>query len=366
MSARTSAKTGTGQEGITFASALRDVLVCGVLLVDAREKITFVSDEARQMLRLGADSATSITALPAPLQRLIHETLSSGQPVVSRQLDLRATGRHAINARVNAVPLHSEAAEPSVAMVINDLSPARRLEGSLLHIDRLASIGTLSAGMAHEIRNALVAGKTCFDLLFEKHQDAELVDVARREIRRIEAIVSRMLKFAAATEPAFGELHLHEALEKSLRLIQPQLDDKQITVQRSFQARPDRLEGDDLQLQQAFVNLFLNALEAMGPSGTLTVATELISSGAGLAGCSDLPAGPQIGLTIQDTGAGIAAENLARLFEPFFTTKESGTGLGLPITRRIIQEHRGDISVHSEPDRGTTFRITLPAIDTPS
>ena len=353
---------------MSLASALRDVLVCGLILVDARERVTFMSDEAGQMLGLG--SGTHGTALgeslPAALKDLIHGTLSSGKPVSGTQVELKAKGRQPVTVGVNAVPLRTGTAEPGLAVVLNDLSSARRLEETLRHVDRLASIGTLSGSVAHEIRNALVAGKTCFDLLFEKHQDAELVDVARREIRRIEAIVSRMLKFVGTTEPAFGELRLHECLEHSLGLVQPQMHDKLISVERSFQAASDRVNGDDLQLQQAFVNLFLNALEAMGPGGTLTVATELVSPGAGLASRKGFRGEAQIGLMIQDTGAGIPAENLPRLFEPFFTTKASGTGLGLPITRRIIQEHRGDITVQSQPNKGTTFRITLPVLDMPS
>jgi two-component system, NtrC family, nitrogen regulation sensor histidine kinase GlnL len=368
MSARTPSKTELGHEGISFANALQDVLACGVILVDALERVTSLNDEARQMLGLaaGVESSASRTALPGPLQRLIHESLFSAKSLSGSQVDIKTLGGRLTTLRVTTVLLRSDPAAAGLALVINDLSTARKLDETLLHVDRLASLGTLSAGMAHEIRNALVAGKTCFDLLFEKHQDAELVDVARREIRRIEAIVSRMLKFVGTTETTFGELNLHEALEHSLRLVQPQLEDKLISVERSFQAARDRVRGDDLQLQQAFVNLFLNALEAMGASGTLTVATELISRAGGRGSGTGFPAGAQISLTIQDTGAGIPAEHLTRLFEPFFTTKASGTGLGLPITRRIIQEHRGDITVQSEPNKGTTFRIVLPVLEKPS
>lgn len=301
--------------------------------------------------------------LPAPLQSLIREALSSGNPVTGHQIDLQDGGRGAVTVRVSVLPVREGAAEPGAVVVVNDITLAKRLQQNFLHFDRLVSIGTLSASVAHEIRNALVAAKTFFDLLFEKHKEAELVAVARREICRIEAIVSRMLKFVGTTEPAFTAVSLHEVLEHSLRLVQPQMEHKVISLNRSFQAAPDRVNGDGLQLQQAFVNLFLNALEAMGPNGTLTVATETISTSAHRKGFA---AGAQIGLTIQDTGAGIPAENIPHLFEPFFTTKPNGTGLGLPVTRRIIQEHRGEMAVQSEPGQGTTFRIILPVLDGPS
>jgi signal transduction histidine kinase len=365
MSTRTPAKTEASQEGISLARELRDVLTSGIILADARGKATFMSQEVGQILGLAASSApgAAVGDLPSRLQNLISECLASGKPVSNLEIDLKGEGRKAGSIRVSIVELRVGAAEQAAVVVISDLTSTTHLEQNFQHLDRLASIGTLSASMAHEIRNALQAGKTFFDLLFEKHQDAELVDVARREICRIDAITSRMLKFVGTAEPAFGEVHLHEVLEHSLRLVQPQMDDRLISLNRSFQAVPDRVSGDDLQLQQAFVNLFLNALEAMGPRGTLTVATQNSSPGAGPKG---LPADTRIALTIQDSGAGIPAENLARLFEPFFTTKPGGTGLGLPITKRIIQEHRGDISVESEPGKGTTFRITLPALVTVS
>jgi len=368
MSTRTTAKTEASHDGTGFASTLRDVLACGVILVDAREKLIFISDEAAQVLSLAAkpERGASTDALPPPLPRLIREVLASGKPASGRPMDLKAEQRPLVAVHVSVIPWREGAAPLGAVVVLNDITSVMRLQQNFRHFDRLASIGTLSASMAHEIRNALQAGKTFFDLLFEKHRDAELVDVARREICRIDAIVSRMLKFVGTAEPAFHEVHLHEVLEHSLRLVQPQLEAKAISVNRSFQAAPDRVAGDDLQLQQAFVNLFLNALEAMGPSGTLRVATASISPGSIRADRTGQHVDAQICLTIQDTGAGILPGDLPRLFEPFFTTKSNGTGLGLPITKRIIQEHGGEITVQSEPRQGTLFRIILPALGAPS
>jgi two-component system NtrC family sensor kinase len=215
--------------------------------------------------------------------------------------------------------------------------------------------------MAHEIKNALVAGKTFIDLLIEQNKDSELVEVVRREIARIEAIVSRMHKFSGPGRAEFGQVHLHEVLDHSLRLMEPQLASKSAVLNRSFRADPDLLLGDDYQLQQAFVNLFLNALEALGPNGTLSVTTETCAPGASSAKRGDTVNGPHIRVAITDTGVGILPENMVHLFEPFFTTKPHGTGLGLAITRRIIQEHQGAVSVESHPGQGTTFQILLPA-----
>jgi signal transduction histidine kinase len=219
-------------------------------------------------------------------------------------------------------------------------------------LDRLANLGMLSAGMAHEIKNGMVAIKTFVDLLLEKNQDAELGEVVRHELERINAIVTQMLRIAAPGPAAFKTVRIHEVLDHSLRLLQPQVSGKLITVKKNCRAESDAVRGDDTQLQQTFMNLFLNALEAMGPNGTLTISTEIAGgeNGARL-----------LKIKIQDTGSGIAPENLARLFEPFFTTKKNGTGLGLAICQRIALEHHGTIEVQSEISKGSTFSISLPA-----
>ena len=218
-------------------------------------------------------------------------------------------------------------------------------------LDRLANLGMLSAGMAHEIKNGMVAVKTFVDLLLEKNQDAELGEVVRHELERINVIVTQMMRMAAPVPANFKTVRVHEVLDHSLRLLLPQVSEKLITVKKDCRAESDAVHGDDAQLQQLFMNLLLNALEAMGPSGTLAISTEMTDGDNGAR---------SLKMKIQDTGVGIAPENLAKLFEPFFTTKKNGTGLGLAISRRIITEHRGAIEVHSEAGQGSTFRISLP------
>lgn len=218
-------------------------------------------------------------------------------------------------------------------------------------LDRLANLGLLSAGLAHEIKNGMVAIKTFVDMLLEKNQDAELGDVVRHELQRINAITSQMLQLATPSQAGFQTVRIHEVLEHSLRLLQPQISGKLITLNKNFRAGADTVQGDAAQLQQVFMNLLLNAAEALGPNGTLTVSTET---------ADDEKSGQSLKIQIEDTGLGIAPENVARLFEPFFTTKKNGTGLGLAITQRIILEHGGEIRVQSEPGQGSAFSLSLP------
>jgi len=215
--------------------------------------------------------------------------------------------------------------------------------------------------MAHEIKNALVAVKTFVDLLVEKNKDAELATIVGREMNRVNSIVGQLLKHASPSEPIRSSVRLHDVLEHSLRMVQHQLDGKLISVNRSFNAAPDAVHGDDRQLEQVFMNLFLNAIEATGNNGTLTIATELLPTAPLNSAPSQSTEGPHVRVIVADTGVGIKPDHLDRMFELFFTTKTHGTGLGLPITRRIVQEHNGLITVQSELQKGTTFSILLPA-----
>jgi two-component system NtrC family sensor kinase len=225
-------------------------------------------------------------------------------------------------------------------------------------MDRLAKLGTLAASTAHEIRNALVAGKTFLDLLLEKNREAELSEIVQRELARVDAIVARLLKFAGPDNTAIGPVHMQEVLDYSLRLLQPQFESKAIVVERAFHAAGDLVSGNESSLQQAFVNLMLNSAEAMEHRGKLKVTTESPDSIRN--GARRPAAVGQIRVVIEDNGIGIPPQNLPHLFEPFFTTKPAGTGLGLAITQRIIHEHRGKIDVESRPGQGTTFIVTLP------
>ena len=300
---------------LDFSDLLRDCLAVGVVLIDAKRHVTSLNSQARTLLGLSPRQAPlpSLAALPPALQALVQRAWSSGKASTDRQVQLGMGDRAPVHPpqfcppsaagartargpgpaplpstsyggrvtlQASAVPTQPGRKHSSVVLVLNDLTPVRQIEQHIQQLDRLASIGTLAAGIAHEIKNALVAGKTFVDLLLEKHKDAELVEVVRREMARIDALVSRMRRFAGPDRPAFSEVRLHDILDQSLRLIQPQVDNKQVSVNRSFLASPDMLHGDDYQLQQAFVNLFLNAVEAMGPNGTLSVATSLLPTSA--------------------------------------------------------------------------------------
>jgi len=339
--------------GLYVGNMLQDFPLCGVVAVDAQTNIVLATPEAEEMLRTlrGGAAAEPTAGLPAPVLELIREMRETGQLLVERELTLPMAGLPPTVYAVTVAP--GTGAQPGAAVVVlRSLSARGRLEQTLLRLDRLASLGTLSATMTHEMKNALVAIKTFVDLLLEKHQDAELAGVVSRELKRLDAMVLQMLKYAAPPLPTLSPVRLHEILDHSLRLVQHRAGGPAINFKREFRAQPDVFLGDAHQLEQAFLNLLLNALEAMLTTGTLTVRTELLPAAP--------PATAQFRVQISDTGPGIPTDSLGSIFDLFYTTKNNGTGLGLPVTRCIIQDHGGSISAESQPGLGATFTILLP------
>jgi two-component system nitrogen regulation sensor histidine kinase GlnL len=360
------AQQGTGQarevlDGLDFNAVLRECLSCALLAVNDQGRITLLNPEAEPLLGLRSEElpGPTVESLPTALRALVAEAFLTGQPASDREMVLHDKSGLECTLRVTTVLTRPDPGQPrQVLVALHDITGARMMESNLRWLDRLASIGTLSASMAHEIKNAMVAVKTFVELAREEGELLSMTDLVSREIRRIDSILSQMLRFAAPSKATFAPVHVHDVLEHAVGVIQPQLQDRHIVLQCGFEAWPDLVKADEYQLEQAFLNLLLNSLEATGAEGRLTVTTQIALPGE-LALASN-PAAPVLKVDIADTGVGIAPENLKRLFEPFFSTKPGGTGLGLAICRRIMEEHHGELSVQSEVGRGTTITVVLP------
>ncbi len=351
-------QVGSSQETDAAGGAelLRESVSYGVIATNAAGLVVVFDPHAQRLT--GIEPSTVLgspyQSLPLPLKDTLQQILAEKKSSAQRGLVLRDREGTDFACRVSSsLALNANGEVETAIFIINDLTAIHELSFNMQRLDRLASIGTLSASMAHEIKNALVAITTFVEDLIQRNKDSELASLVSREMRRVDSIVSQMLKFSGPAKPTFAPVSVHRILDHSLRLIQPQLETKEIRLRRSFTARPDRIEGDDYQLEQAFLNIFLNALAAMSPKGQLSVSTELteVEGGARV---------KWLQVSVTDTGSGIPPENLSRLFEPFFSTKPQGTGLGLAITRRIIMEHRGKLSVESRVNEGSTFRALFP------
>ena len=220
----------------------------------------------------------------------------------------------------------------------------------MIRADRLATIGELAAGAAHEIRNPLTAIKSSLQYLAEKCQqetEKKLLGVALQETDRIDEILSALLSFSRPSEIKKEPYDLLGALEESLALLSFQARAAGVEVETRFPAGPVMLHGDKSQVKQLFLNIFLNAIQAMAGGGRLSSEVALLGHGKAL-------------VRVSDTGGGIPEENMDKIYDPFFTTKKGGTGLGLSICYSIVKSHQGEIEMRSRVGEGTTVLVTLP------
>ena len=232
------------------------------------------------------------------------------------------------------------------------------LKKSKSHIqraDRLASLGTLTAALAHELRNPLVAIKTFTQLLPERFEDQEFrnyfLQIVSGEVDRISTLVSELLEFARPSDPRVEAEDINSILDSIILLVSTGSKKKHIDIVRDFSANLPPVFIDREQIKQVFLNLLINAIEATDENGKITVITRPYIKPNGA---------PYIQIEFTDTGCGIPTDSLESIFHPFFTTKHKGSGLGLSISNQIVQEHKGSIEVESRLNKGSTFYVNLP------
>jgi two-component system NtrC family sensor kinase len=252
----------------------------------------------------------------------------------------------------------------AIVHYLKDVTAQKRLEHQLVLSDKLASLGTLVAGIAHEINNPLgiIAGYS--EALLDRAHDPALANMRgfedfpeylrtiHSEIFRCKGILKSLLEFARPSGGTFREIDINELIKEVLLLLQHRTSRLKHTLELSLNRDLPKIYADAGSLRQLLMNLLLNAIYFTPEGGSICITTGPDAAG-------------RISLTVQDTGAGIATELLGKVFDPFFTTKPvgEGTGLGLTISHRIVEEHRGTIEVESRPGKGTTFTITLPSIE---
>jgi two-component system, sporulation sensor kinase E len=358
-------KRGQLHEEVTWMKEYNESILrhmeSGLVVVSHDNLTTVVNEAAARMLGIYAPEI-----LGQPLDKLIPcglglpllDTLLEKTVYTNHEATLKTSSGQTLPVVLSTSLLHGEEDQPSGAILaFNDLSQIKALEEEKRRIERLASIGAFMSGIAHEIKNPLVAIKTLAELLPEQYDDEEFREtftkVTLNEVERIDTLVRRLRSLSSGSSVPLHPLNVLAPLEETLSLVSGELTRHHIKVVRDYQSPVSPVMGDHDQLKQVFVNLCLNSIEAMGEGGTLKVTVE--SQGTHVGQPSELI------IQTADTGPGIPTEHLSTVFDPFFTLKEQGTGLGLAICRGIIDYHRGSITAANKSEgTGAVFTVKLP------
>jgi two-component system nitrogen regulation sensor histidine kinase GlnL len=339
----------------------------GIITVDRDGKISYFNEAAEMLTELSSSQALQkpVGQLFRREHWLIEQVMKSQPP---RQESTRGEGDlltrwgHKVPVSLMVSPLQDRHGNfLGSVLVLRDLKHRKELEEDLQRADRLGIVGTLAAGLAHEIRNPLGGIRGAAQLLKRAlDHDSSLLEYANimiREVDRVDKLIEQLLDLARPAKLELTAVNIHEVLEDVLLLETHTAEAPPIAVKKRFDPSLPPIRGDREQLTQVFLNLVKNAFQAMPRGGFLTVATRLETDfhirGQGT------DRSRWIWVDIEDEGVGIKEEDLPHIFSPFFTTKNNGTGLGLAACYRIVKEHGGLIRVESIEGKGTTFRISL-------
>jgi two-component system nitrogen regulation sensor histidine kinase GlnL len=350
-----------------------DQLLSGVIFADINRRITLFNHEAQRITGIREEDAMGmlIDLLPRSICHALDHALlqKHGQRSLDARLFEQDESKKSLNIRMGTTFLVGHDQKPMGALLVfTDITELRNLEEQVRRSDQLSSVGTLAAGMAHEIKNPLVTIKTFTQLLPQRYDEEDFrkgfSELVAQEVSRIDGIVNELLSFSKPTKPHLIPMDLHETIDQILKLTHEQMAQKNISLNNKTRANSGQILGDAKLLSQAIVNLFLNSIEAIESFGAITVGTtncqHRIANGNGP---EQVETKQCIRLQITDTGEGIPSEHIEKIFDPFFTSKSAGTGMGLSVAHGIIREHHGVIDVESELGVGTSFYIYLPTIN---
>jgi signal transduction histidine kinase len=342
-----------------YVDNILSTMESGVVAVNALGELSLYNPAAERLLGLAAVTVKgrSYDVLPPSLAAPLRDTLTGEHPRSEFEVSIdRADDATVPLVCSTAVLKQKDGVTDGALIVFSDLTRVKNLEREKRRAERLASFGALASGVAHEIKNPLVAIRTFAELLPERFADLDFREdfskVVIREIARIDDLVGRLRGLAATAPKQAGTVDLREPLTDTLTLLRAQLEQTRTTVHCDLQGPAPLVTVEEAQLKQLFLNIFLNAIEAMGSGGIISVRLSR----------REAHETHWVVLEVSDTGPGIPESVKASIFDPFFTTKPRGSGLGLAICRGIVDAHRGTIRAGNRVDRsGTAVVIELPA-----
>jgi len=341
-----------------YTSSILRSITSGVITVGPDGSVATANPAAERMLAISEFEMVprSIGALfvdDGGLSGDVAKVLSGRVPLVLREATLQAISGRTVHVQVSTSRMRAVGGTILGAVVtIEDVSEIRALTEQLIRADRLAAMGELTAGVAHEVRNPLGVIRASVQLLEDAQCDPKRIhdaaEVIKQEIDRLDKVIKALLDFGRPSKPTLVAADVNGVLEDVELFTRRFATQANVDIEASYSPDVPPVLGDPDQLKQVFLNLVTNAVQAMDETGgTISLSTRA--------------AGDYVVITVSDTGPGIPEGDLSKVFDPFFTRRAEGTGLGLTIVHRIIDEHDGHIEVESRPG-GTTFTVTLPAV----
>jgi two-component system sensor histidine kinase AtoS len=337
-------------------------LLNGVITIDPDDRIVRINRAAEQILNSPPEAVVGKTfpevfEQDSEIQRLIRNCLEQKQMREGLETELHRNDGTSIPIELSLSLLEEKGNRPGkgggLVMLVRDLTEIQALKEHIRRQDRLAALGELSAGIAHEIRNPLGIIKGAAGLLQKEVADrnaksVELSSVILEEVDRLNEVINDFLEFARPRPPVFKSQKINELLRGTRQMVALQIDEQKIHIEEKLAPDLPSVMADEHQVHQLFLNLFLNALQATDAGDTIEIES------------SYLPEEGQIQVRFSDTGMGIPEKYRKKIFNPFFTTKEGGTGLGLAVVSKIVENHHGKIFLTCEEGKGTCFTLRFP------
>ncbi len=342
-----------------FSDNLVENMPIGLVALDPDRVIATVNQVAASMLDIHEADATgepAASVLPAQIYELV-ERLNQEPEIIDCQIDCRLPDGRSLPVEATATPLKDETNQFfGYALLLKDLREIQALRKEVARTQRLATVGRLAAGVAHEIRNPLSSIKGFATYFKERypdiHEDQQIAGIMIQEVDKLNRVVGQLLEFARPVAIVQKWVELSPLIEDSLKLVEQQARNRNIQIKRTIS--PQSLQGwiDPDRINQVLLNLYLNGMEAMEKDGVLNVET------------TTTPDLNTLIIRVSDTGPGVDAEDITHIFDPYYTTKPSGTGLGLAIVHNIIEAHHGHIIPEKRPEGGVSMTVYLPIPDT--
>jgi len=336
-----------------FAYEMIATLPEGIIATDNQLRIRYINQVAAEMLNIQTIDSRGValnTVLPPAIVSLCNSSTSSGS-LIEDEIEIQHADGHTFPASVIATNVLTEDQTfVGLMLIAKDLTQLKKLQFEVQRKDKLAAIGHLAAGVAHEVRNPLSSIKgyaTYFKSLFAKDsENSKAADVLIAETDRLNRVITELLELSKPSDVKLRKTLLRPLLESTLRLIQHEAHSSNIHVNMKFDDEVNFAFLDPDRFTQVMVNIYVNSIQAMVNGGELSLIVSGVKN--------------HITLTVSDTGPGLSKEITLKMFDPYFTTKTKGTGLGLSIAQKIIEAHHGTIHVNSGEGKGTSIVISLP------